>query len=467
MEHAIPNPAPPPVIEDSTERIAWGVLLVAFAIFCAACILSTLAVYVFLFQSTQQMRVVSQSARGNFGFTGADLRESLVRDNPQEMVIGSTVRPSDSVAQATIMVRDPIRAERVIASLTLKGNTSAATLRAADAPRFDWSNARYNIAFNIEGEVDILVTDDLGRDLSLEVFTRSGVYIALGRPGLYTVTAGDTLVSLAAHRGAGVLTPPGARIGWPVSAGAVSSVRIGSGDDTVVTQPLPVNLLQNSALLVDNLTRPEGAEVEVVGPSLWGCGHTNALIASPQPGRFFAVHQDGRDAIRMVRGDGALHNGQTYCLQGRESRRRWQEIAQYNWLSLRMTFNIENQSLSACGTTEEATECPLMLVIEYIDEDGIDRQFVFGFYAMFDPSRNNRLQCPACHQQHIFVQRGVWYTYESGNLFDLPVQARPVALTKVRFYASGHEYDVRVSEVSLLADTRPQQDNEQDTTALR
>jgi hypothetical protein len=46
----------------------------------------------------------------------------------------------------------------------------------------------------------------------------------------------------------------------------------------------------------------------------------------------------------------------------------------------------------------------------------------------------------------------VWHTFESGNLADiLPDEVKMHTLKEIRFYASGHAYDVFVDEVSLLA----------------
>lgn len=167
-------------------------------------------------------------------------------------------------------------------------------------------------------------------------------------------------------------------------------------------------------------------------------------------GRTFALLQDGHETLRLVRGEDADQNGQTYCHQGPESGRVWHDISQYNSLVLRTTFNIASQSLAACGTTEEATECPFMIVIYYLDANGERRELVFGFYARLDDTRQLKNRCPACHQDHIFVHPGSWYTYESGNLLDLPLPSPPSAISQIKFYASGHQYDVRVSEVSLL-----------------
>ena len=66
---------------------------------------------------------------------------------------------------------------------------------------------------------------------------------------------------------------------------------------------------------------------------------------------------------------------------------------------------------------------------------------------MFRPVR-----CDTCAQDHEQLNKDTWYTYTSGNLLQiLPEGQRPVAVYSVKFYASGHEYDVLLGEVALMA----------------
>ncbi len=55
-------------------------------------------------------------------------------------------------------------------------------------------------------------------------------------------------------------------------------------------------------------------------------------------------------------------------------------------------------------------------------------------------------------QEHDRINEKSWFTYESGNLFALlgPSQV-PRSILNVQFYASGHQYDVSLGEISLLA----------------
>ena len=83
-------------------------------------------------------------------------------------------------------------------------------------------------------------------------------------------------------------------------------------------------------------------------------------------------------------------------------------------------------------------------------------QWFHGFYAAIDPNRNYPYSCTSCNEQHERITQGVWYTYESHNLFGMfAPEARPVSILNLRFSASGHQYDVYVSEVALIADDMP------------
>jgi hypothetical protein len=157
---------------------------------------------------------------------------------------------------------------------------------------------------------------------------------------------------------------------------------------------------------------------------------------------------DGRRVLRLVRGDNATSNGETRCLTyfGQNGL----DVSGYTYLEIRATFKINYQSLNACGIF--GSECPLMLRMDYIDEGGVERRWFHGFYSLLDLQLNYPLSCNSCRQEHDQINEKTWYTYQTGNLFALlgPDQ-KPKTIVNVQFYASGHQYDVFVGEVSLLA----------------
>ncbi|MFQ3672717.1 MAG: hypothetical protein SNJ83_03875, partial [Aggregatilineales bacterium] len=96
------------------------------------------------------------------------------------------------------------------------------------------------------------------------------------------------------------------------------------------------------------------------------------------------------------------------------------------------------------------SECPLMLRVNYIDVNGSERAWFQGFYTMSNPALGYPPRCESCTQDHLQINPRVLYTYRTGNLFaTIPASARPVRITSVEFYASGHQYDVLVNEIGM------------------
>lgn len=93
-----------------------------------------------------------------------------------------------------------------------------------------------------------------------------------------------------------------------------------------------------------------------------------------------------------------------------------------------------------------------MLRMDYRHGDRV-YQWFHGFYAVpLLAEQGYPLRCSSCAQDHEAINEKAWYTYDSGNLISVfPPDQRPDSIVGIWFYASGHQYDVYVSEVSLLA----------------
>ncbi len=422
------------------ERAAWGVILIAFAIFCTVCILSTVSVYVFFFQSTVPMNVVAQPSRGAIGVVGTDFTRQLV-DTMRQLSTGNAVSPADNLSQAVMMFRDQYRDNRVIAMATLHGDRSSVSLVTSQRPRFDWGSASYQIELSdVRGRVDFVVSPDVGRGVDIRLRTQQGARLLLAASGRYAIESGEQTVVVSNDNGQLIVIPENQDIGYVVAAGA--TVRIMEGEAQPITQPAPVNLVENSHF--ESVLQTEGAASI---PLNWAC---RPGVLNQPSSTFVSGIQDGRTMIRFLRGDGATTNGETVCQQGQPSGQVWRDVSGYSYLALRTSFYIAHQSLSLCGV--RGSECPLMVRIEYLTADGDIRELIYGFYAYFDPMSNWPSRCDTCMQPHTFVKMQSWYTYETENIFAiLPQEERPVAISSIRFYASGHEYDLRVAEMSLLA----------------
>lgn len=434
-----------PYNEKRIRRFAWGIIIVSFLTLCALTLTSSLAVYYFFFESTVPINTMIRVGRGTTVVTDADLTERALRLQ-DALVSRPALISTDSQSQAEIsfhVLPEPYNIH-TLATLTLQRSTQF-EVTTSTQPRFDWSNGRYEIQISdVIGIVNITVVPDLPRPLLIQINTANGGTIHITGAGRYVIDVNENRLRLINREGA-----PAVLFGRnPAENVVVDGGKIGllvSGRNTPVATTNDRNILQNSQffihvadLLADN---PNAFPV----PTGWGC--TNFQDQLPR-GEIAASDWQGRTALRLTRGDNASSNGQTRCKHPFGD--AGMDVTEYNHLELDTTFLINYQSLSECGI--EGSECPLMLQLEYIDVNGNPRQWFKGFYYHVDPQYSYfKSRCASCIEDHQRINEKTWYTYRTGNLFGMfPDDQRPARITSVEFYASGHQYDVFISDIAMM-----------------
>jgi hypothetical protein len=167
------------------------------------------------------------------------------------------------------------------------------------------------------------------------------------------------------------------------------------------------------------------------------------------PGTAYNAVFDGRPVAVIDRSQEnwpnlRLGHGETGLVQFLDT-----DISDHDYLELRATFYVQEQSLSTCGVA--GSECPMMVRMVYDDINGTEQVYIHGFYANHDPAQGWPLACATCRTDHERIALNSWYTFESGNLMALlPSELRPARVRQVSFYASGHAYKIYVSEIALL-----------------
>jgi hypothetical protein len=118
-------------------------------------------------------------------------------------------------------------------------------------------------------------------------------------------------------------------------------------------------------------------------------------------------------------------------------------------LRLHFVARVFDQDVPVCG--QAGSECPLMLRLDYKDQDGTDRTFLQGFYTRQDGSGANPTYntTSGSRNEHRRIPPNVAYTYDSANLMET---LKPAQITAITFYASGHSYRSSVAEVELLGE---------------
>lgn len=429
---------------NNPHRLAWITLLSAlmmFMVMCAAIV--GLGRYT-LFEWPINLDTTLYVSRGTSGMLRSnDLAELNVRD---QVAIDTGDRIStDELAQSSLVFADPFDTDTIIATVQLRANSEIA-LTSAHRPRFFGDDPYRIVLQDLQGTVEIVVADGLDRDIQLEINGDAGD-VRIETPGLYTITSVSTELRVSAERGqALVITQQ--QGGQLVNEGQIARI---SSQEQLITDVETVNLVQNSSL-----TPPPGGGV----PLGWGCSSAPESDADPITlGTLEPRSYQGRDTIHIRRlSDVQLFPARSFCKQffSGDDGQSGLDVTQYDSLRIRVRMHLVQHTLPGCG--QAGSECILMVHMRYRNaaDPTIVRDYYQGFYIIPADRLGWPNKCASCTSNHLHVNAGAWYTFESTDLVqDLALDLqnlRPVELEFIEFYASGHGYEVFVDEVSVIAE---------------
>lgn len=416
-------------------RQAWAIIIASFIAFWALCIGVSVGLYAFFFISTVPMPVMVEVGRGTALLITPDLAERGVRTS--EVIGGRTVTLSmDSQSQAVMLFFNGDGNERhAVATVTLLAS-SEVRFQQATMPRFEWTNAIYRAVLrDFRGQMEVVITDDGKRPFIMQIFTETGRLIELNTAGRYSIESNATRVRVTTLLGEAVLFSNDRAQNRLITTGSEGVLYAERTAPSVY--PSRRNIIRNGQFVFVN------DPASLMLPERWGC--TNVQDDLPR-GEYRMDRMAGRMTLRLMRGAPASTHGETRCIQPIPN--GMGELGPFNFVELETSFMVNHQSLSDCG--ERGSECPLMLRVNYIDVNGVERSWFQGFYSVSNPSLSYPPRCESCTQDHLQINPRVLYTYRTGNLFaSIPASARPARITSVEFYASGHQYDVFVHEIGM------------------
>jgi hypothetical protein len=126
-----------------------------------------------------------------------------------------------------------------------------------------------------------------------------------------------------------------------------------------------------------------------------------------------------------------------------------QDVRDYAELVVSADVRLDFQSLSGGGLL--SSEFPVIVRLDYKDRWGSDKFWTHGFYHQNQDGYPIALDAWGQPSGELIPQ-GVWYPFESDNLFELLGDNRPAYLTGLTVYASGWNYDSLVSEIQVIVE---------------
>ena len=406
-------------MRDNPERLAWTVLLLSFATFCALVIGIPLGVRSYILNAMNAKTTSLTSVHGTV------LMLPRNANVPMPVVDGTTVKAEEGTLITTDANSQAILTFFNDSILTLYGDTAVLIL-ASRTPRFEDGQQPDLIRLELRsGRVRAapMQRTEMGslRALRFEIVTPDAA-VEMGE-GSYSVAVvgGETQVTT--------------RVGLAQLTAAENTLVLTTGERGIVrpgeapSGPLPAeqNLVRNG-----DFSQPlEGTwEVyQVLPPS----GVVTTTLATVATGIQTALQLQSQ-------GEDNAHS-EVGIIQ-----RLNRSVLDYTSLRVQLDVRINQQSLPGGGTL--GSEFPLMVHLAYDDGEGNDRDWYHGFYYAPGPAEWILYDTPFNSSRR--TVRYVWYPFESLNLLDSLGAAKPVYLKFIRIYSSGWLYDAYVTNVALL-----------------
>jgi hypothetical protein len=415
------------------ERLAWTVLLLSFAACLVLVIGTPLAAQWFVRYSytgqfitldVQEGTLLVTCPSTNVPFPATSRQDDLCQGREK---IEITTGPSD---QGLLYMRLRNALTTTVSSVQIYRGTRLQLVRASTPLVSRLSHEPNQVMLRIEsGRIRVTAPPNPARSLLFQVVTPQAL-VQLSE-GSVAVEANDQETQVTIGDGQALVVATANRSVVQLERGQRVAVLTGSG----VTGAMPAarNLLSGYT----DFREPLG--------TVWKVYKLNPQIAGESSGEATNVTVEGRQALDLLRiGQGFAETGIKQEIN--------RDIRGFGSLQLRIVLRVLQQDVPLCGTA--GTECPVMVRLDYVDDNGEQRFWQQGFYYLPDPNNFNPEFCNTCNPRNIHIRTvsGVWYSFESDNLIPIltEVGAPPVFLKSISIYASGHTYQSQVDEVELV-----------------
>lgn len=379
----------------------------------------------FIFNATQPLKVMLLPRDGIVTFQPGGRGPQEVINDSVEVSPQSRIELSSNDAEALLLFYPQQEPEAPVSTLQVNGET-ALTFRAARTPLFERSKLPNHISIRVDASrrLQISVGAD-GRASLLEIATpQSTVKL---EEGTYNLAVDAERTELIVSRGR-------AHIPDPVE-----------NETIVLTDAQFVELTAEGRGEIRSSSRRDvlrNGDFSRPLDRYWETFTLRKQFAEESDGQVTRT-ESNRDSVAFERnGVGHIEVGISQDLN--------QDVQGIKTLHVTALLRVDEQSIPLCGIA--GTECPVMLRVTYLDNQGGRHEWLQGFYALIGSGYSDT--CTLCEgsPQHIQVPAQSWYPYTSPDLLPLLSErgAEPATILSIDLYAAGHTFRSAVDEIAIL-----------------
>lgn len=411
-------------------RVAWLIMSVSFVLCVLLAFIVPMTARNFVLHATRARVATATATTGTAQLWTAGATDPTAVTARRPIAEGSRLE-TDTTAKALLTLAADDAGERVLGIVQLYPN-SAVTLQQARTPRFNLSPDPQRIALDLHrGRMAVTAQRIDEREVAVSVTTPQAA-VTFG-VGTFDIILSDSDTQVRVRSGTARI----AAEGQIVTASAGQRVAVAAGRAPDLPIPDTVNLVLNGTF-------------ESAFAPLWQ--EFAEVKTGYRPGTVTMVTDGRRRALRFSRReeDGVPNRvGVTQMVN--------RDVEGYDSLALQLDLRLTHQSVQGGG--QNATEYPLMVDVFFTDSYGKDIHWYKGFYYLdllpgspyLTPLREDQVPADAAYFPPTAerVPIGIWYSYESPNLFELLKKTQPARIISISVYAIGHDYESYVSDVGL------------------
>lgn len=414
------------------QRLAWFILSASFF----SCLLLTItlpvAVNAYLQNASQSLDIAVQANQGTVGIEepNGPRRAVLVGEPAQTVSPLASIR-TDTTASALMTVAPPDQSAPLL-TMQVASNSTIQVEEAA-APRFRMSDHPNQVNIDLQaGRIRLDVPPFGARPLEIMVTTPQGGSVSIVEPGRYMLEVSNDTTQVHAQ-GTGEVTVTAQGQSLTLDPGQRAEVAIGSP---------PSGPLDPARDLLRNGDFSEGLDN-------WALFSWQVELPD-QPKGETTVQPDGGDPVLRFARQGVGH------ADVRLTQTVNQDVSDYESLRLVATLRIIDHSLGVCGV--QGSECPLFLIVNYIDETGVSRVWQHGFFANGTVDDNATpgacISCAVVQRPHDRVPLNQLYFYDVDLIQQMASQGvlPPRYIESLTIVGSGHSFTTEVSDVALIVE---------------
>jgi hypothetical protein len=407
-------------MRDNPERLAWVVVLTSFFACIGLIVAVPLSARHYILHARIPQNITLEVQQGPLRVTLAGRGAPVAIDEDRGDIPERTIVATDATA-GRLAMRAPQASDSVVATVQLYDDTET-VLSSARSPRFPASQLPHEVILEVKaGRVRVNVFNDNERSTVVQVQTPHGT--ATLTEGSYEVKVNGTTTEVTVRDGQANATHG---MEQAVSLGPAERAIIDAQKEEIAG-PLPAarNLIHNG---------------DFQSPLENGWTIESQQKDPEQPlGTARIITDSGREAVEFYR-DGSNHAEVSIRQEINY------DVRDFTFLQLHLDVRIVSQNIAGfggCGYL--GTECPIIVLLEYKDVYGTDREWLHGFYTG-EPAGDWVINWWA--EQY---QSEDWQTYDSDNLMRELSDTPPSLIKSLTIYASGHSFHAMTTQVELLA----------------